>query len=826
VQSIYVEATVDDTEQRLLRRLQRKYPDLPADVGLAECLAAVRRGSGPNEDQKLLIVIDQFEQWLHGKADDERRLLVQALRQCDGGRLECLLLVRDDFWVALSRFMGELEIDLIQGHNTALVDLFDLQHARNVLAEFGRAFGQLPENLGNLTGAQEAFLKQAVTGLAQEGKVVPVRLALFAEMVKGRSWVPATLRDVGGATGVGVAFLEETFSARTANPQYRLHERAAREVLGALLPEAGNDIKGRFRSSLELLDISRYGKKPRAFNELMRILDSETRLLTPSDPEAAGAGSTPTMPGRRYYQLTHDYLVPSLREWLTKKQKSSQSGRAELRLAERSMMWNAKPERRQLPSLWEWLAIRSLTRPAHWTRQQRKMMRVAARYHALTVGFLASLLLVFLFAGVEMTALARNLLMQVRARSAAVWLALGQQEAVWPLLQHSPDPTQRTRVIHGLSPLVVNPEDVVTQMQHQDDVSIRRAMLLVAGELVGDPERRTTRSAALRSADPLVQTLLRLYREDPDPGIHAAAEWTLRRYEQDAEAFPINRHPAALASEEDRGWYVNSQGHTMVVVRGLTQFLMGSPDTAESRGDDELRHNRRIRRSYCIASTETTVEQFQQFLRENPRMKRPDAGEFNRLPYQPQTSTTWYEAAAYCNWLSKKDGIPQQQWCYLPNADARYAAGMKLAPDYLNLRGYRLPTEAEWEYACRAGATTSRYFGNGESLLNEYAVFRAVSGHQPLPVGTRMPNDFGLFDMHGNVSEWCQDRYRLYSQDDAITSRADSPDGDEIADDDLRVLRGGCFRDSPSRVRSAARDKDRPGTRNDTVGFRVARGYL
>jgi len=520
--------------------------------------------------------------------------------------------------------------------------------------------------------------------------------------------------------------------------------------------------------------------------------------------------------------LTHDYLVPSLREWLTKKQKSSRSGRAELRLAERSMMWNAKSERRQLPSVWEWLAIRTLTRPAHWTPQQRKMMRVATRYHALTVGFLVSLLLVFLFAGVEMTALARNLLVQVRARSAVVWLALGQQEAVWPLLKHSSDPTQRTGVIHGLTPLVANPEDVVTEMQHQDDVSIRRAMLLVAGELVGDPEQRTTRSAALRSADPLIQTLLRLYREDPDPGIHAAAEWTLRRYVQDAEAFPIDRHPASPASEQDRGWYVNGQGHTMVVIRGLTEFLMGSPDTAESRGDDELLHNRRIRRSFCIASTETTVEQFQQFVRENPWVRRPDSGELIPLPHRPQTSATWYEAAAYCNWLSKKDGIPQDQWCYLANADGQYSAGMKLAPDCLNLRGYRLPTEAEWEYACRAGATTSRCYGNGESLLHEYAVFQAVSRHQPLPGGTRKPNDFGLFDMHGNVAEWCQDHYRPYSQNGA----ADSRNQDEIADGDFRVLRGGSFRDSPSRVRSAAREKDWPGTRNDTVGFRVARSYL
>ena len=183
---------------------------------------------------------------------------------------------------------------------------------------------------------QEAFLQKAIASLAQEDRVVPVRLALFAEMVKGKLWSPETLRALGGAEGVGVAFLEETFSARTANPRYRLHQEAVRAVLGALLPARGTDIRGRVSSNAELLDISGYGKKPRAFKELMRILDSETRLLTPMDLDAIDSAGPAATPGSRYYQLTHDYLVPSLRQWLTEKQRSTRSGRVELRLEERS----------------------------------------------------------------------------------------------------------------------------------------------------------------------------------------------------------------------------------------------------------------------------------------------------------------------------------------------------------------------------------------------------------------------------------------------------------------------------------------------------------
>jgi len=292
--------------------------------------------------------------------------------------------------------MANLEISLVQGQNCAAVDLFDLLHARKVLTGFGRSYGRLPDNLGPCTQDQDAFLGQAVAGLDQDGKVISVRLALFAEMVKGKPWTPATLKEAGGMEGVGVTFLEETFAASTAPPQHRLHQKAAQAVLKALLPESGTDIKGQMRSHADLVEASGYAGRLKDFDALLRILDGELRLITPTDPEGVEAGtaaSTKAATGAKYYQLTHDYLVHSLRDWLTRKQKETRRGRAELLLADRAAVWSARPENRQLPSLRQWLGIR-------WPPPHRTMMQKAQRYHAVRGAALGLLLAVATVTGV------------------------------------------------------------------------------------------------------------------------------------------------------------------------------------------------------------------------------------------------------------------------------------------------------------------------------------------------------------------------------------------------------------------------------------------
>ena len=284
-------------------------------------------------------------------------------------------------------------------------------------------------------------------------------------------------------------------------------------------------------------------------------------------------------------------------------------------------------------------------------------------------------------------------------------------------------------------------------------------------------------------------------------------------------------------------------GHQFVVIKP-SEFVMGSPSGEAGRTADEVQRRVRIPRSFAIATKETTVAQFRRFLDANPEVtarhgypKNPAEmatvmQRFSPDDESPQIAVTWYEAAEYCNWLSREAGLPAAEWVYPVNIES----GMTLPANYLQRTGVRLPTEAEWEYAARAGTTTARFFGDSEDRLAEFAWYSrnpprrredSIDPNDPTrtrQVGTLKPNPLGLFDIYGNVWEWTHDRRQEFIASDVATE--DREDAVLTVDDQhARTRRGGSFAYGASTARSAHRGDITyfPNQRRDNVGFRVAR---
>ena len=411
-----------------------------------------------------------------------------------------------------------------------------------------------------------------------------------------------------------------------------------------------------------------------------------------------------------------------------------------------------------------------------------------------------------------------------QANAAVALVRLGAAEQAWPLLKHTPDPRARSYFIHWLSPLGGDPKAIIKRLDSEPDVSIRRALLLMLGEF-------NETQLAPSERQPLIAKLVALYETEPDAGLHAAAEWLLRTWGEGkklqsvAAKLKANQHQRSEPQAGDkRNWYVNSQEQTMVIV-DAGEFQMGSPTTELGRIDAETQHRRKIGRRFAMAAHEVTKAQFAAFQAERPEMGEVDTAQYVKTDDSPAVGMTWYEAAAYCNWLSQKEGLTEDQWCYEPNSEKEYAAEMKTRPKTGEHLGYRLPSEAEWEYACRAGSITSRYYGLSEPLLVKYAWYQGSSKPRTWPVGSLKPNDWGLFDMLGNALEWTHDPFDDYpdSSQHILGSTVDSLDETPVADNQSRVLRGGSFGEQPSSLRAASRDNLVPKIRSYSRGFRVAR---
>jgi formylglycine-generating enzyme required for sulfatase activity len=252
---------------------------------------------------------------------------------------------------------------------------------------------------------------------------------------------------------------------------------------------------------------------------------------------------------------------------------------------------------------------------------------------------------------------------------------------------------------------------------------------------------------------------------------------------------------------------------------------MGAPAVEPSREPTELRHHERISRHFAIGSKEVTVGQFRRFQGTHPQFGLPQIylDKYSPGGDWPMIGVSWFGAVAYCNWLSEQEGLPQSEWCYVPNKKGKYDIGVVIPADALKRKGYRLPTEAEWEFACRSGAVTSRYYGTSPKLLGAYAWFTGNSQERAWPCGRTIPNDLGVFDMLGNVFEWCHDTAQKSDSSNVRTIAVDPNGGDNSEMSIYQMHRGGAFVYPQAIVRSAKRDWCAPANNYGHEGFRLAR---
>ena len=233
----------------------------------------------------------------------------------------------------------------------------------------------------------------------------------------------------------------------------------------------------------------------------------------------------------------------------------------------------------------------------------------------------------------------------------------------------------------------------------------------------------------------------------------------------------------------------NSIGMKLVLIPKGT-FMMGSPESEEGRRENESQHEVTISNDYYLGAYEVTQTQYQTVIGNNPSCYQ-GALVGNQNADLPVENVSLDDAVEFCKKLSE---LPEEK-----------KAG----------RVYRLPTEAEWEYACRAGSKTIYSFDDEEGLLPEYGWFKRNSSQRTHTVGLLEPNAWGLYDMHGNVWEWCSDWYGEYPK-----RAVSDPTGPTMGTD--RVNRGGCWLYLAANCRSASRNWAKSSYQDGLLGFRVA----
>ncbi|MCL2808936.1 MAG: formylglycine-generating enzyme family protein [Treponema sp.] len=265
----------------------------------------------------------------------------------------------------------------------------------------------------------------------------------------------------------------------------------------------------------------------------------------------------------------------------------------------------------------------------------------------------------------------------------------------------------------------------------------------------------------------------------------------------------------------------------MVWIEGGT-FLMGSPESETEHMEEAWFNFERPRRQitlsgFYMSKYLITQEVYNKVMKINPSFHTAANGQVRALgetdALRPVETVSWYEAIEFCNALSEMKGLKpfyiiDKTYGSDVNNNMEHDIQKWLVTTDISANGYRLPTEAQWEYACRAGSSTMWFFGDNADVIGEYAWFNGNEGDKTRQVGLKRPNPWGLFDIHGNVWEWCYDWYAPYTGDNLT-----DPTGPNSGIG--RTSRGGAFMNESQHMRSAIRGSFFPSSTMYNIGFRV-----
>ena len=423
----------------------------------------------------------------------------------------------------------------------------------------------------------------------------------------------------------------------------------------------------------------------------------------------------------------------------------------------------------------------------------------------------------------EMREQERIALGRLRAGAACALLRLDEKPAIVELFTPADDREAQTQFVAGLRAREVDPERLIAQLARPRQEAMRFGLLLALGEFrfeeIPEPAR-----------DRVTQWVTDWYRSEPSSAIHSACSWLLTIWQLRERVDRIDQRPHMADPDPRREWYnvqVGEPGEPGMLVKMLVfpagEFLMGSPATETDRQEQETQHRVRLSRPFAMSHRSISRGIYARFLRQTRGQAAADAWlaavrEQAPTDLHPAVHINWYDAVLFTRWLTLEAGMRESDQCYADPSTLKLGNdGYPLDrqwPFHPERKGFRLPTEAEWEYACRAGTVTAFSFGSDQSLAGDYGWTQSNSAGVLQQSCSLKPTGRGLVSMHGNVGEWCHDWLGFIPGGAGVdpTGAAEGP---------CRAVRGGSFLSVAALSRSAARAGLPPEFAPPYIGVRL-----